>query len=156
MFDRKLHDENAALQRIIQAQEDGKTREAMLGAQVAEIEAENQQLQEELEDKHQQIDDLETQLQDVEEEGQNHQRLATSRKKKLKEMRKLQTALEDVRELVNKAIEDRNHDMRMNDRFDEILEALQNLDGKEQKPELFKFNYYLYILSTLTLLMIKN
>ena len=125
-----LQDENAALMSSAKAQEDAKAKEAQLAVQLAEKEAINQELQEELENAHQQIDDLETQLQDVEEEGQKQQRLASSRKRKLKDIRKLQTALEDVRDHVNKAIDDRNHDSRMNDRFDEILEALRNLDGE--------------------------
>ena len=125
-----LQDENAALISVAKAQEDAKARESQLASQLAEKEAINQELQEELENAHQQIDDVETKLQDVEEEGQKHQRLAASRKRKLKDIKKLQTALEDVRDHVNRAIEDRNHDSRMNDRFDEILEALKNLDGE--------------------------
>lgn len=127
---RMLHDENTALLSVSKAQEEAKAKEARLASELAEKEAINQELQEELENAHQQIDDLETQLQDVEEEGQKQQRLAASRKRKLKDIKKLKTALEDVRDHVNRAIEDRNHDSRMNDRFDEILEALRNLDGQ--------------------------
>ena len=125
-----LHDENTALLSVSKAQEKAKAEEARLTSELAQKEAINQELQEELENAHQQIDDLETKLQDVEEEGQKQQRLAASRKRKLKDIKKLQTALEDVRDHVNRAIEDRNHDSRMNDRFDEILEALRNLDGQ--------------------------
>lgn len=127
---RMLHDENTALLSVSKAQEKAKAEEARLTSELAQKEAINQELQEELENAHQRIDDLETQLQDVEEEGQKQQRLAASRKRKLKDIKKLQTALEDVRDHVNRAIEDRNHDSRMNDRFDEILEALRNLDGQ--------------------------
>ncbi|CBY21143.1 unnamed protein product [Oikopleura dioica] len=127
---RMLHDENTALLSVSKAQEEAKAKEARLASELAEKEAINQELQEELENAHQQIDDLETQLQDVEEEGQKQQRLAASRKRKLKIIKKLKTALEDVRDHVNRAIADRNHDSRMNDRFDEILEALRNLDGR--------------------------